>query len=193
MRQLTDFYDAKGIAEELLDYLGFTYRILPTVIVPAEFTVNSVTVEIITEDGVMTVGSVGEVSAAILEKYDIAKSVYLAVLDARILYSASMPFHRYSKISLYPGAERDVSFLVDSAISACALLEVVGSNAGEFFHNAAVFDVFSGDALGLHKKSIGVRMEFSSREKTLTEAEINAAVQNVITAVSQELGGILRG
>lgn len=188
-----DFYDAKGAAEELLDYLGLRFNTVPVEQPETGFTVNSVRIEIISEAGIINAGIVGEISAELRGQYDIAQPVYCVMLDAGKLYNIAAAAARYTKTSPFPGAERDAAFVLESSVTARRLLDTVGGSAGEFFRNATVFDVFSGGSLGDGKKSLGVRMEFSSHEKTLTEAEINAAVQSVVMAVAQELGGTLRG
>ncbi len=188
-----DFYDAKGTAEDILEYLGIAATFRPTETARNGFTVNSVTVEISAESGeTVRLGIVGEISADYRERYDLPQSVFCAVFDADALYRVKIENPRYNKISPFPVAERDVAFTLDDSVGAAALLGIIQRNGGEFFRSASVFDLFSGGSLGAGKKSIGVRLKFASSEKTLTEAEISAAMRTVTESVAQELGGFLR-
>ena len=56
-----------------------------------------------------------------------------------------------------------------------------------------LFDVFAGPAIGAGKKSLAIEVVFQPRERTLTDAEIEAACRNVVAAVAKATGGVLRG
>ncbi len=55
-----------------------------------------------------------------------------------------------------------------------------------------LFDVYEGDPLPAGKKSLGVEVTFQPRERTLTEAEIEAAAAKVVAAVAKATGAALR-
>lgn len=188
-----DFYDAKGAAEELFEYLGIAVTFRPVENPPDGFTPNSVIAESMSANGeVLELGITGEISAYYRERYDIQQPVFCAVFDANALYRTKVENPHYEKISPFPEAERDVAFVLDTDISAGALLDVIHKAGGEFFRSASVFDIFSGTSLGEGKKSAAVRLKFVSSEKTLTEAEISASMQSVVKSVATELGGFLR-
>jgi phenylalanyl-tRNA synthetase beta chain len=58
--------------------------------------------------------------------------------------------------------------------------------------NVAVFDVFEGAAIGPGKKSLALEVTLQPREKTLTDAEIEAVAQRVIADVKKATGGQIR-
>ena len=189
----TDFYDAKGAAEELLDFLGFSAQFRPAESPETGFTINSATIEINAGGRAISVGTVGEITADLRETYDVPQPVFCVILDAGALYGIQTAAARYEKISPFPGAERDAAFILDAAVSAQEAFDIAAQSAGEFFRSAAVFDVFSGGSLGEGKKSLGLRLSFGSQEKTLAEADISTAVQNIVDAIGRELHGTLRG
>jgi phenylalanyl-tRNA synthetase beta chain len=55
-----------------------------------------------------------------------------------------------------------------------------------------LFDVYEGDRMPEGKKSLGVEVTFQPRERTLTDAEIEAACQKVVAAVAKATGATLR-
>ncbi len=189
-----DFYDAKGIVEELFEFLDLPYYLQLVDSATDGFTENALIINIISENGKnISAGIIGELSPQLCENYDVSRSTYCAVIDANILFNANSKESKYSKLSSFPVVERDAAFLLDFAVAAGDLLDIVRKSGGDYFSSADIFDVFSGNALGEGKKSVGVRMKFSSIDKTLSEPEINTAVNSVVESVRQHLGGILRG
>ena len=57
----------------------------------------------------------------------------------------------------------------------------------------SLFDVYVGDKLPVGKKSLAVEVVFQPRERTLTDAEIDAAAAKVVAAVMKATGASLRG
>ncbi|MGH6991102.1 MAG: hypothetical protein ACREE3_14480, partial [Stellaceae bacterium] len=56
-----------------------------------------------------------------------------------------------------------------------------------------LFDVFAGPALGAGKKSLAIEVTMQPRERTLTDAEIDAACRKIVAAVVKATGAVLRG
>ena len=63
---------------------------------------------------------------------------------------------------------------------------------GELLTAADVFDVYEGEKLPPGKKSVAFSLEVMSRQKTLTDSEIEAVVRQVVLALEQEFGAVLR-
>jgi phenylalanyl-tRNA synthetase beta chain len=55
-----------------------------------------------------------------------------------------------------------------------------------------VFDVYEGKTLGEGKKSIAIAVRVQPRDKTLTEAEIEALAGKIVAAVTKATGASLR-
>ena len=56
----------------------------------------------------------------------------------------------------------------------------------------SLFDVYEGDKLAGRKESLAIEVVFQPRERTLTDAEIEAACQKVVAAVAKATGALLR-
>ena len=87
---------------------------------------------------------------------------------------------------------RDFAFLVDAATSADAVLRAARGAERTLIAGASVFDVYAGDKVPDGRKSVGIEVVFQPRERTLTEAEIDAAAAKVVAAVTKATGGTLR-
>lgn len=87
---------------------------------------------------------------------------------------------------------RDFAFVVDSGISASQMLRSVKAADPALIVSADIFDVYAGANLGAGKKSLAVTITLQPRDKTLTDTEIEALSQKVVTEVQKSTGGVLR-
>ena len=93
--------------------------------------------------------------------------------------------------TLHP-VERDFAFVVGDGVAAEAVLRAARAAEPKLIAGVDVFDVFSGGALGEGQKSLAITVILQPREKTLTDAEIEAVSSKVVAAVEQATGGTLR-
>ena len=88
---------------------------------------------------------------------------------------------------------RDFAFLVDSAVAADTLVRAARGAERNLITGVSLFDVYEGDKLPEGKKSLAIEITFQPRERTLTDAEIEAAAAKVVAAVTKATGASLRG
>ncbi|WP_457795851.1 phenylalanine--tRNA ligase subunit beta [Methylocystis sp. S23] len=87
---------------------------------------------------------------------------------------------------------RDFAFLVDRAAKAGDLVKAVAGADKSLITNVDVFDVYEGVGVPEGKKSIGVAVTLQPREKTLTDAEIDAVAQKIVAEAERKCGAELR-
>ena len=87
---------------------------------------------------------------------------------------------------------RDFAFLVDATVPAEAVLRAARGAERILIVGVALFDVYEGGGLSAGKRSLGVEVTFQPRERTLTEAELEAAAAKVVAAVAKATGAVLR-
>ena len=88
---------------------------------------------------------------------------------------------------------RDFAFLVDAGVPAENLVRAARGAERTLITDVALFDRFAGERLPEGKVSLAIEVTFQPRERTLTEAEIEAAGRRVAEAVAKQTGGVLRG
>ena len=88
---------------------------------------------------------------------------------------------------------RDFAFVVESGVSAEAVLKAARGAERTLIAGVSLFDVYEGDKMAAGTKSLGVEVVFQPRERTLTDQEIEAAGQKVVVAVAKATGATLRG
>ncbi|MBY0422669.1 MAG: phenylalanine--tRNA ligase subunit beta, partial [Parvularculaceae bacterium] len=87
---------------------------------------------------------------------------------------------------------RDFAFVVDGAVAAETLLRAVQGADKTLIESVALFDVYQGKGVPEGKKSLAVEVRIQPRQKTLTDAEIEALSARIIAQVAKATGGILR-
>ena len=95
-------------------------------------------------------------------------------------------------ISDLQAVERDFAFVVDAGTSADQLIRAARGADKALIADVQVFDVYEGERIGAGKKSIAISVRLEPREKTLTDAEIDAISQKVVAQIAKATGGELR-
>lgn len=94
--------------------------------------------------------------------------------------------------SAFQPLERDFAFVVDDATPAEKLVKAAKGADKALITEVRVFDVFAGAGVAEGKKSLALSVTLQPREKTLTDAEIEAVAAKVVSAVNKATGGELR-
>jgi phenylalanyl-tRNA synthetase beta chain len=96
------------------------------------------------------------------------------------------------ELSPFQPVERDFAFVVDRAIHAADILRAAQSVDRRLITNVTVFDVYEGAGIEPGKKSIAIAVTLQPREKTMTDAEIEAVAGKIVAEVGKRTGGVLR-
>lgn len=140
-------------------------------------------------------GYFGELHPSVLKALD-AKGPLVAfeiTLDALPLPKAK-PTKVKPPLALsgYQPLARDFAFVVDSGVEAAAIVRAAQSAERALIVDVAVFDVYEGDRIEAGKKSVAIAVTLQPREKTLTDAEIEAISQRIVAEVVKKTGATLR-
>jgi phenylalanyl-tRNA synthetase beta chain len=137
----------------------------------------------------------GEIHPAVLARFDQRTPVagFEVFLDALPAPKPRRGSTRTPlKSSTLQPVERDFAFVVDGAQTADAIVAAVRRAAPELVRDVHVFDVFTGGGLAENEKSMALSVVLQPIERTLTDAEIEAVAQKIVTSVAQATGGVLR-
>lgn len=137
-------------------------------------------------------GSFGELHPRVLAALDLAGPVVAFQLN---LDAVSEPKRRRKTppdLPPFQPIRRDFAFLVDESVTADAVLRAARGADRTLITGVTLFDVYQGDRLPAGKKSLAVEVTFQPRDRTLTDAEIEAASQKLVAAVTKATGATLR-
>ena len=186
-KKKVDFYVIKGVAEEILDYLGYNGRYsfvrnlekTPDELHPGQSAVISVNNDI--------VGIIGKIHPKV-EKDD----VFVLEIDLDRLLSKRVGKMKYKEISKFPNIKKDLSIVVDKKISAQEIGMKIKKLAGSLLESSEVFDVYTGTGIEDDKKSISFALTFGKGDRTLTDDEINEVMNKIIAGLEKDIKAELR-
>jgi phenylalanyl-tRNA synthetase beta chain len=96
------------------------------------------------------------------------------------------------ELSAFQPVERDFAFVVDNAVKAADIVRAAQSVDKKLIVSVTLFDVYEGAGIGASKKSIAIAVTMQPRDKTMTDAEIDALGQRIVAEVGKKTGGVLR-
>ena len=182
-------FDLKGVVEEFLEHFGvrgvaFTRRAESSAMFPESATIAL--------GGKLPLGEMGQLSPALAKKYDLRDAVFLAELNLDQLLARRNPAKSFKPLPQFPAIRRDVAMLVPEATTHDAVLQTVKKTKPANLEAVELFDVFRGKNVPEGQKSVAYAFTFRSPEKTLTDAEVNAAHEKIVEALKQNLAATVR-
>lgn len=184
-----DFYDMKGVIEELLDKLGMRKRPQYDPNAGKPFLHPGRQAEISYEGTVL--GYLGEVHPQVADNYGIGGRAYVAVIDILNLMESATFDRKYTGIAKYPAVSRDLSMVVPKHVLAGEIERMIEQRGGKILENYQLFDIYEGAQIKEGYKSMAYTVVFRSKDKTLTEEEISSAMKKILNGL-QSLGIELR-
>jgi phenylalanyl-tRNA synthetase beta chain len=135
----------------------------------------------------------GPVDAAALKKVDVDKEVFYADFNFDLVLNAVRKnVIVYQEVSKFPAVRRDLSMLVDTAVTFGQLKQIAQRTDKKLLKEVNVFDVYQGDKLPAGKKSYALSFALQDTEKTLTDKAIDALMQKLIYNLGKEAGAEIR-
>ena len=182
-----DFYVIKGIAEEVLDYLGYGGRYsfiadkekLPEEMHPGKSAVISVNNDV--------VGIIGRITPEISKE-----EVYAMEINLDKLLAKKVGKMKYKELSKFPTVRKDLAIIVDKKELAQDMLKTIKSSSGKLLQDAKVFDIYEGKGIPENRKSIAFSITLGAQDRTLTDEEINGAMEKIIKGLESKNGANLR-
>jgi len=184
-----DFYDLKGVVEQLLTALRIEQvRFDATNSEPYLHPGKSCT---LMQDKT-ELGTMGEIHPQVLANFEIEEPVFLIDLSMEKLLKVAGKHPGFTPLSRYPDVSRDSALLLNVDVSAQELLDVAAQSRIKNIEEIVLFDLYQGKGIPDGKKSLAVRVRYRSMEKTLTEDEVSKAHGKLIQALCKQLDAEIR-
>lgn len=135
----------------------------------------------------------GNIKKSILEQFSIKQPVFYLYINWQQLLSITRNREiSFKEIARFPQVQRDLSIIVDKAVSYQSLEDSVNFLKLPKLTGFKLFDVFESEKLGTNKKSMAVSFTFSDKEKTLTDEESDAMMNRIILSIEKDLNAAIR-
>jgi phenylalanyl-tRNA synthetase beta chain len=186
--QETDFFVLKGAIEDLFSRLGYDSLAFEPVEHP--FFQPGQALEITLKRG--PIGLMGLLRTSLAGSYDLGGPVFCAEIDlAELLQRQPRPF-KFQPIPKLPGTSRDLSFLVEEAVSYQEIQQQIHKLNVPYLENFLIYDRFQGKSLTAGKISYSVRFFFRHSGRTLQTEEVDRIMQDIISQLKSSLKITLR-
>ncbi|HQN74981.1 MAG TPA: phenylalanine--tRNA ligase subunit beta [Bacillota bacterium] len=184
-----DFYHLKGIIEALLQQLKITNYSIQASFSQLPNLHPGISAELLVDEEV--VGFFGRLHPEEEHRFGM-KDVYVCELELKKLYENSEKQEMtYVEVSKYPPIERDLAIYVANEISAQKIIDVIKKTNKKLLNSVEIFDVYY-DQNKENKKSIALRLEFLSYDRTLEAREVDEQISKIIVNLKKELNAELR-
>jgi len=180
-----DFFDAKGIVENLLNQLGLK----------ASFDVGDDEglfpgrgASIIVDDD--RIGILGELHPKVAQAFELSNTICLIEIDLEKLLTKITGIKEYQSIPRFPSVTRDIALVIDEQVSYGRVEEIIQSFP--LVTKVTLFDLYRGEQIPEGKKSFAIRIIYQSPSHTLTDEEVDQTQEQMLARLHQELGATLR-
>jgi phenylalanyl-tRNA synthetase beta chain len=183
-----DFFDAKGVVEELLRHLHIEVQWVPAdapLFHPGRVAALRV--------GDSLLGVVGELHPSVIREWDVpAQRVAAWDLNFEALLRALPERVLYEPVSPYQPVRQDMAFVVRDDISVAAVRDAIRRAGGRSVTDVSLFDIYTGPPVPQGHKSLAFAITFNSIEKPLTEEDVARLRRRIQHMLERELGAKLR-
>ena len=186
-RDAIDFFDVKADVEAVLGFAGAQeeFRFVPGSH-PALHPGQTARIE---REG-REVGYLGALHPELSKTLGLDRPVFVFELVLAEVAVGRLP--KFHELSRFPEVRRDLALLADREVSATAVLDVIRENAGEWLTDLRLFDVYQGKGIDPLRKSLAVGLTWQHPSRTLTDDEVNASTQQILTSLEERLNATLR-
>lgn len=139
------------------------------------------------------VAELGEIAPALAERLGLDRPAWAAVLDVASVGNAVPARRRYADIPRYPASKRDLAVVVPREAHHAELERALRETGGPLLTGVRLFDVFEGRAIGEGKKSMAYALEFRAPDRTLSDRDVDQAVNAIVQTLEKKFGAALRG
>ena len=164
-----DFFDVKGALETAVDWMGLN----PLGFFPAAVTNlrEGQAARIKLSDG-KEIGTIGRLAESVATNYKFRYPIYVMELDLESLLNGPVRIVQYGPLPRYPSVVRDISLLLNRSIALDDLLNAVKEKRVADFRGVKLVGTFEGGSIPSSKRSVTLRLEYRSDERTLRDEEV---------------------
>jgi phenylalanyl-tRNA synthetase beta chain len=181
------FFDAKGYLESLLEGLR-----LPAIFEPSDQFGYVPGRCAAVKSGDAEIGVLGQLHPDVLQAFDIDadRAVFLFELrlNHALPFAAARP--QVQEVSRYEAVRRDLALMVDADTPAAALQSAIAATPRVVV--VRPFDEYRGDPLPPGKKSLAFALSFQAPDRTLTDEEVDKAIDRLLRGLEHRFGAVRR-
>jgi len=193
-RRDVDFFDLKGVVEQIAVVMGAPLLFVAT---PVPYLVDGRRADV--RIGDRSIGVLGQLDPTIAAARDLPETdaIFVLELNLDLITDLAPQRVRFAKpLPRHPSVVRDISILIDDGLSAGSVRDTIrtasAAAASAPLVDVREFDRYQGKGIPDGKISLSLRLTFQAPDRTLTDADVNTAMDAVIDALKQDIGAVQR-
>lgn len=183
-----NFFDAKGIVENLLEECGLIGYEFQSLSCPTLHPGRSAKVIFEGE----RIGILGEVHPDVGENYDVSQRVYVGEFDFNLLSINSNLEKKYVELPRYPSITRDIALQLKDDIPAREVEKIIETQGNKIIESYSLFDVYQGEQIPKGYKSLAYSIVYRKGKSTLTDEEVAKVHNKIVKDLQEKLQAKLR-
>jgi len=184
-----DFFVLKGIIEAILNNVGFKgYEIEPEI---NNSTFHPGRCAKVVYNNIY-IGTFGELHPDVIENYNLGQRVYVAEINADLVFENLTVVKLYSPLPKYPSTSRDIALIVKDEVFVKQIEDIIKANSTEIVEKYELFDVYKGSQIEEGHKSIAYSITYRSSQRTLTDEDVAKVHDKILSELSEKLNANLR-
>ena len=184
-----DFYVLKGLVEKVLSLSSvLRYDVVSEKCNNSYHPGKTANIKV----GKDTIAILGEIHPRVAENYNVKGRVYVAEIWLDKLVKYGKMNKKYTEVAKYPAVERDIAMVIDEDVEVGNIEKAIQKHGKKILEEIELFDVYRDEKLGENKKSVAYSLKFRSKDRTLTDEEINKAMEEIVKELESSLGAELR-
>ncbi len=185
-----DFFDLKGIIENLFTSLKFNEYTFSTHNIPTYLHPGK-SASLMIENKIC--GILGELHPSILKRFDLKQNILIAEINLNILFEKSILTQCiFKKYSPYPPIDRDLAIVLKKEITSEEIISEIKSMNISIVEDISIFDLYEGIGIEQGYKSIGIALRYRSAESTLKDEEVEKVHSKIIDNLLKKFYAKLR-
>ncbi len=177
-----DFFDLKGLVENLLDGL----RIPKYIVKPSQLAIFHPGRQAQIEVNGLKIGTLGEIHPDLQKRVDIPQRIYFAEFNLHDLFPLRQPEPSMKRLPAYPASDRDWTISVPNSIPVQEILEAIDGARSTILEGASVHNVYEHERLG-ESRNVTLRFEYRDPSKTLAQEKVDREHERITKHVLQKI------
>jgi phenylalanyl-tRNA synthetase beta chain len=178
-----EFFDLKGITENLLYELGITGASFKNLELSILHSGRQASIFV----GSLEIGSIGEIHPTIQRRLGVSQKIFFGEFNIHDLLKIGQPVEKVKSISIYPGSTRDWTCTIHCSVSFEEILKIIRSKSSKFLDEVFLKDIYKSEKLHLNYQNMTLRFIYRDTSKTIEQEQVEAEHQKLIQTITMKL------
>ena len=190
--QKSNFFLLKGYVEALMARYRIDVNTLATGAAPSDVFSEGITYSLPGKEAKL-LATLGTLNPALCKRFGIKQPVFAAEINWEVLFSLiRRDKFSFKELPRFPEVRRDLALLLDESVAYADVRQCALRAGKKLIKSVSLFDVYRGEKIPAGKKQYALNFVLQDPERTLTDNEVESTMNNVLTALQNQLGATLR-